>query len=272
MAFNLDDYEPVQARIGRFWDDHKALGFVTTEIVSTPADGTSWVVKATVGDGIVLATGYAEEIPGQGNVNKTSALENCETSAIGRALANAGYTPSVSARASREELAAVDQQRNDMDDTLDTAKALAATLDPDADEHWKAWKQEHDGWHKTLPGMQDAVVELRRIIDHYKSVGGVEPVPLPASDEQHENLFDEPVVPPPTTSNPATRVRKQLSTKIVENSVVADDSSSSSTANSPSTGESAAHGNASTGKPSGSSGAVRRNKSDGLRPDGKKKT
>jgi hypothetical protein len=38
----------------------------------------------------VIGSGYAEEIRGQGNVNKTSALENAETSAIGRALASLG--------------------------------------------------------------------------------------------------------------------------------------------------------------------------------------
>jgi hypothetical protein len=41
-------------------------------------------------DGTIVGSGMAEEIRGQGNVNKTSALENCETSAIGRALASLG--------------------------------------------------------------------------------------------------------------------------------------------------------------------------------------
>lgn len=49
------------------------------------------------------ATGLAQEVIGQGNVNRTSALENCETSAIGRALANLGYAPS-SERPPREEM------------------------------------------------------------------------------------------------------------------------------------------------------------------------
>jgi len=48
------------------------------------------------------ATGFAFEVDGQGMANKTSALENCETSAIGRALANAGF--SGNKRTSREEM------------------------------------------------------------------------------------------------------------------------------------------------------------------------
>ena len=55
-------------------------------------DGQRVVVKAKITnmDGVVIGAGMAEEIRGQGNVNKTSALENCETSAIGRALASLG--------------------------------------------------------------------------------------------------------------------------------------------------------------------------------------
>ena len=55
-------------------------------------DGQRVVVKATVTDpdGRTIGSGMAEEIRGQGHVNKTSALENCETSAIGRALASLG--------------------------------------------------------------------------------------------------------------------------------------------------------------------------------------
>ena len=69
-----------------------AIG-IATEIVHWGVDnGQPIVIRATVTDehGRVLATGTAEEIRGQGNVNKTSALENAETSAIGRALASLG--------------------------------------------------------------------------------------------------------------------------------------------------------------------------------------
>jgi hypothetical protein len=57
---------------------------------------------------VCIATGYAEEVRGAGNVNRTSHVENCETSAVGRALANAGMAGSdVSKRPSREEMAKV---------------------------------------------------------------------------------------------------------------------------------------------------------------------
>jgi hypothetical protein len=70
-------------------------------------DGQRVVIKATITDsnGICIGSGMAEEIRGQGNVNKTSALENCETSAIGRALACIGLAGGE--YASANEMAAV---------------------------------------------------------------------------------------------------------------------------------------------------------------------
>jgi hypothetical protein len=57
-------------------------------------DGKRIVFKAVIKDleGTVIGCGYAEEIRGQGYVNKTSAVENAETSSIGRALASLGLS------------------------------------------------------------------------------------------------------------------------------------------------------------------------------------
>lgn len=73
--------------------EHHGLDFgVSTEILVD--DGTRVVMKAIIHTNdlpaITLGTGHAEELRGEGMVNKTSAIENCETSAIGRALASIG--------------------------------------------------------------------------------------------------------------------------------------------------------------------------------------
>lgn len=83
-------YTEVFVRVEAF---RKAFGTslgITTDIVVD--DGQRVVVKAQVisENGTIIGSGYAEEIRGQGNVNKTSALENAETSSIGRALASLG--------------------------------------------------------------------------------------------------------------------------------------------------------------------------------------
>lgn len=103
--FNLEDYEPVEERLSRLYEAHPDAR-VLTDIV-TPLDSLEKVVvKASIylnGDEQPKATGYAMEEAGKGYVNKTSHLENCETSAIGRALANMGMHGNK--RPSREEMA-----------------------------------------------------------------------------------------------------------------------------------------------------------------------
>ena len=80
------DYKTVALRVTEFRADFANMS-LETDIVSN-LDGVV-IIKAWISDeeGRVIATGYAEEIRGSTNINKTSALENCETSAIGRALA-----------------------------------------------------------------------------------------------------------------------------------------------------------------------------------------
>jgi len=113
--FNLNDYELVETRIGKFYALYEDGRIMTTN-ETTPADREKgvWVIRAAVFTclddfkaGAPKATGYAFEVDGGYGANKTSALENCETSAIGRALANMGLHGSK--RASREEMAKVER-------------------------------------------------------------------------------------------------------------------------------------------------------------------
>ena len=107
MGFNLDDYEPVAARHSRWLAQHPN-GRTITHMVSTPGADIC-VIRAELWlEDVCIATGYAEEVRGAGNVNRTSHVENCETSAVGRALANAGMAGSdVNKRPSREEMSKV---------------------------------------------------------------------------------------------------------------------------------------------------------------------
>jgi hypothetical protein len=105
--FNLDDYETVEERLVKFWKDHPDGQIHTKVLEHTSA---RFIVEASIyrteADLRPWTTGLAEEtVQGRG-VNATSALENCETSAIGRALANAGYATK-GKRASREEMSKV---------------------------------------------------------------------------------------------------------------------------------------------------------------------
>jgi hypothetical protein len=108
--FNLADYETVEERLVRFYKDNPD-GRVITENETTDSNRLEkiWLVRAVIylsGEdlerGCPKATGYAFEIDGTAGANKAAALENCETSAIGRALANGGY--SGNKRTTREEM------------------------------------------------------------------------------------------------------------------------------------------------------------------------
>jgi hypothetical protein len=107
VGFNLDDYEPVAVRHSRWLAQHPN-GRTITHMVSVPGADVC-VIRAELWlEDLCIATGYAEEVRGAGNVNRTSHVENCETSAVGRALANAGMAGiDVNKRPSREEMSKV---------------------------------------------------------------------------------------------------------------------------------------------------------------------
>lgn len=114
MGFNLDDYEPVQSRFARFieWRNSTEHFFaVVSEMLSAPGADICVFKTTILCDGVAVATGHAEEIRNAGNVNRTSHVENCETSSLGRCLANfplANFAGSdVNKRPSREEMAKV---------------------------------------------------------------------------------------------------------------------------------------------------------------------
>jgi hypothetical protein len=126
--FNLADYETVEERLKRFWAENPharietinhttpADRSVSTWVVEAkiwvptwtlPKDANAWVMLENPTGWYLKATGWAFEIDGAGMANKTSALENAETSAIGRALANMNY--SGNKRTSREEMQKVER-------------------------------------------------------------------------------------------------------------------------------------------------------------------
>jgi hypothetical protein len=109
MAFNLEDYETVEERLVKFWKEYPD-GRIETELIEATA--TRFIVYSKVyrteADPKPWATGLAFETISDRGVNATSALENCESSSIGRALANAGYAKR-GARPSREEMGKVER-------------------------------------------------------------------------------------------------------------------------------------------------------------------
>jgi len=93
MGFDLSNYETVDSRIHKFWEMYPD-GRLETELIAY--SDKQYIVKASVwknmNDPFPSAVDYAEETIGTSMVNRTSALENCATSSLGRVLSDIGLS------------------------------------------------------------------------------------------------------------------------------------------------------------------------------------
>ena len=161
--FNLEDYETVEERLVKFWKDHPD-GQIHTKVLEHTA--SRFIVEASIfrteADPRPWTTGLAEEtIQGRG-VNATSALENCETSAIGRALANAGYATK-GKRASREEMSKV-KAKVEVQNIVQETKAKMA----DTAKEYVPVPKEEDPWTMQVAApvqtMEEAVEMVKDVL------------------------------------------------------------------------------------------------------------
>lgn len=134
--FDLSTYETVEDRLVKFWEKYPDGRIETELIFHSP---TQFIVQAyiwrTWADEKFWTSGLAEEKVADRGVNSTSALENCETSAIGRALANAGFA-TTGKRPSREEMTKVARAENDALSTRSSAPAIVVDVTTKAESSW----------------------------------------------------------------------------------------------------------------------------------------
>ena len=157
-------YIPVNERVKEFRSKYPELR-VLTEIISL--DENSVVMKATVSDmeGNILANGYAQEDRGSSNINKTSYVENCETSAVGRALGMFGIGIDDSMASADEVANAIDRQealKQKVDkNSISALKMLAAEKGSDIEmilSYYEVEKAED----MTMEQWQNAMTLLRK--------------------------------------------------------------------------------------------------------------
>ncbi len=166
--FNLDDYETVEERLVKYWKDHPD-GQIHTKLLDSTA--SRFIVEASIyrteADSRPWTTGLAEEtVQGRG-VNATSALENCETSAIGRALANAGYATK-GKRASREEMSKVAASQEVKVKVAEVKAKMA-----DTSKEYVPVPKESDPWSQSFAA---PVQTLETAVEMVKDVLGGTPV------------------------------------------------------------------------------------------------
>ena len=124
------DYAEVPQRVKAFRSIYP-MGTISTEVISI--ENGVCVIKATVAsDGVILGEGTAYEKEGSTFINKTSYIENCETSAVGRALGFAGFGIDTSI-ASAEEVMNAQKQQHKMSEEEKKAKLKGLLEQTDSD-------------------------------------------------------------------------------------------------------------------------------------------
>ena len=138
--FNLDDYEMVKDRIPLFYQTYKD-GRITCDILSDTPEGVTmkaylWKNAEEQGGNTPLSTGIARELPG-GFIDKYH--ENCETSAVGRALANLNLRNPDLDRPSREEMQSAESMGSKKKSRPAPKKASATNSKRYCKEHNTEW-------------------------------------------------------------------------------------------------------------------------------------
>lgn len=113
-SFSADQYATVAERIELFYSRFPE-GRINTELVAREDGEITFkaLVYRGVAETCAAATGWASEREGDGDINTVACLENTETSAVGRALANLGFMASTK-RPSREEMEKAQRVRSSL--------------------------------------------------------------------------------------------------------------------------------------------------------------
>jgi hypothetical protein len=169
--FDLSQYETVDQRLEKFWAKYPD-GAIITELVAHKDD--RFIFKASVfktfADSVPFATGFAEEIVTGRGVNATSALENSESSAIGRALHTGGISKHSEGkpRPSAEEMSKV-KRANEVKAKVEEVKAKMA----DTSKEYVPVPKESDPWSQSFAA---PVQTLETAVEMVKDVLGGTPI------------------------------------------------------------------------------------------------
>lgn len=167
-------YETVASRLSRFRKEHPQWS-ISTEIIYV--DDEMVRVKASIGfyleSGVfnVLSSGHAEEYRLDGEINRTSAIENCETSAIGRALAFLGFGGSNSI-ASAEEVTGAKAKLKSIEENTPGALILLQNASKEGikvlEEAWnnKLDKESRISCRPYMPSLKKQAAEFDRSVNN----------------------------------------------------------------------------------------------------------
>jgi hypothetical protein len=157
MAFNINDYETVEVRLGKFIAEYPDFRIYTELLESS---STRFIVRASIYrtelDANPWATGLAYEVVTDRGINSTSALEVCETSAIGRSLANAGYAAK-GKRPSQTEMAKVIAAEDKPKTIYGTPNSRSAAVEQALRASFEVDNKESEPTHWTVGEVVDSI-------------------------------------------------------------------------------------------------------------------
>lgn len=159
------DYSQVATRVEAFRRHFGIDPEIVTHVLTI--DEKKVMMRAEIiFDGRIIASGHAEENRTQGPVNKTSAVENCETSAIGRALGNLGLHGGEYASAEETEKA-VDEQRSERQG-MRLPKGPRGGRPQPAPDAFVLWWSADDGYEfpKSKRGIEMWLFDCLRAVQH----------------------------------------------------------------------------------------------------------
>jgi len=177
MKFKGKEYTEVKDRLIAFADEYPQATIQTfiesvKQIIDTPTGETcnEYIVRATVIPNPIqepewFYIGHAAERDNTGFVNKTSALENCETSAVGRALAFAGFGGDF-AIASKEEVDNAKAKQKQINPTIKSLEAMDKIANSGvlSDEELLRYKQ------KRQAGFFDTKLKVSQSTEYFETL------------------------------------------------------------------------------------------------------
>lgn len=200
-------YAEVGERVKAFKERYGDSGQILSEIIQN--DDEKVVMKAhCIVDGVIVGTGFAEEIRGSTQVNKSSALENCETSAIGRCISfGTGFMSDGSKIASDEEIQNAMVQQSQVDAHLKTMKVAVAYVstafknaiaadDEQGIEEARADMHGNQHLRSEVNKLLNAEEEeyMRTYMDKKKEVAKAKSEEKTASNKAHAKAFSEKLI------------------------------------------------------------------------------
>jgi len=156
-------YVEVNERIKFFRQEEQYKGWsISTSVVQMNNDEVVMCTSILDTNGNVIATGHAHEVKGSSTINKTSHIENCETSAVGRALAMLGIGIDTSIASANEVETAIAKQEDDQQQVVTTPVPPVENIMDKAVEYLKSAKDKKRAYNATIKKYGDQLTENQK--------------------------------------------------------------------------------------------------------------